>query len=237
MPYATPPADLIPVVDAPPPPSVSMAPGGKYLAFVHYAAHPEIAMLARPYLALAGLRIDQRLRARRRLRRAARLSLLRVADGYEYFPGLPEGAHAGFPVWAADGRRFAFTVDRPDAVGLWTGDAETGEVAEVPGLSICDVLGGEPASGGGTVRWSRDGRSLLVLACPPGSPVLPGPETEPRLEETAGKRSQLATYQDLLRTRADEDRFEILATSVPCRVDPASGRYGRASMAISGCAA
>jgi len=27
----------------------------------------------------------------------------------------------------------------------------------------------------------------------------------------------------LLRTRTDEDRFEILATSVPCRVDPASG--------------
>ena len=27
VPYATPPADLIPVVDAPPPPSVSMAPG------------------------------------------------------------------------------------------------------------------------------------------------------------------------------------------------------------------
>ena len=47
MPYTTPPADLIPIVDAPPPPSVSMAPGGRYLALVHYAAHPEIALLAR----------------------------------------------------------------------------------------------------------------------------------------------------------------------------------------------
>ena len=228
MPYATPPADLIPVVDAPPPPSVSMAPGGRYLVLVHYAAHPEIAMLARPYLALAGLRIDQRLRARRRLRRAGRLSVLRIADGHEYFPRLPEGAQVGFPVWAADGRRFAFTVDRPGGVGLWIGDAETGEVTELPGLSLCDVLGGEPASGGGTVRWSRDGRSLLVLACPPGSPVLPEPATEPRLEETEGKRSQLATYQDLLRTGADEDRFEVLATSVPARVDPASGESHRA---------
>jgi dipeptidyl aminopeptidase/acylaminoacyl peptidase len=223
VPYASPPADLIPVVDAPPPPSVSMAPGGRYLALVHYAAHPEIAMLARPYLALAGLRIDQRMRARRRLRRASGLSVLRIADGHEHVPGLPEGAQAGFPVWAADGRRFAFTLDRPGGAGLWVGDAETGEVAELPGLLACDVLGGEPSSGGGTVRWSRDGRSLLVLACPQDSQVLPEPETEPRLEETEGKRSQLATYQDLLRTRADEDRFEVLATSVPCRVDPASG--------------
>src|SRR4029077_6375495 len=45
----------------------------------------------------------------------------------------------------------------------------------------------------------------------------------PRQEEAAGKRSQLATYQDLLRTRTDEDRFEALATSIPCRVDPGSG--------------
>ena len=97
----------------------------------------------------------------------------RLARQWEisHVPGLPEGAQAGFPVWAADGRRFAFTMDRPDGVGLWVGDAETGEVAELPGLSVCDVLGGEPASGGGTVRWSRDGRSLLVLACPQGSQV------------------------------------------------------------------
>jgi dipeptidyl aminopeptidase/acylaminoacyl peptidase len=73
------------------------------------------------------------------------------------------------------------------------------------------------------VRWSRDGRSLLVLARPPGSTALPEPAAEPRQEETAGKRSQLATYQDLLRTRSDEDRFEALATSIPCRVDPVSG--------------
>jgi dipeptidyl aminopeptidase/acylaminoacyl peptidase len=213
----------MPVIDAPPPPMVSMAPGGRYLALVHYTAHPEIAMLARPYLALAGLRIDPRLRARRRLRRAGRISVLRIADGQERFLALPGGAQVSSPAWAADGRRFAFTMDREGGAGVWVADAETGAATELPGLSVCDVLGGDPSSSGGTVGWSRDGRSLLVLACPPGSPVLPEPAAEPRLEETAGKRSQLATYQDLLRTRTDEDRFEALATSIPCRVDPVSG--------------
>jgi hypothetical protein len=66
-------------------------------------------------------------------------------------------------------------------------------------------------------------RSLLALASPADRRALPEPTAEPRLEETEGKRSQLATYQDLLRTGTDEDRFEVLATSVPCRVDPASG--------------
>ena len=33
----------------------------------------------------------------------------------------------------------------------------------------------------------------------------------------------MATFQDLLRTAADEDAFEALATTVPLRVDPATG--------------
>jgi dipeptidyl aminopeptidase/acylaminoacyl peptidase len=52
---------------------------------------------------------------------------------------------------------------------------------------------------------------------------LPAPPIEPQLAETAGKRSQMATFQDLLRTEADEDAFEALATTIPLRVDPVSG--------------
>jgi dipeptidyl aminopeptidase/acylaminoacyl peptidase len=223
VPYATPPAGVMPVIDAPPTPAISFAPGGRHVALVHYEAHPPVAMLARPYLALAGIRMDPHLGARRRLRRASGLSVLRVSDGTERVLSLPEGAQVGTPSWAADGRRFAVTVDRPDGVGLWVADAETGEIAELAGLTVCDVLGGDPSGGTGTYRWSRDGRSLLVLAAPARRQVPAGPAPEPRLEETAGKLSQLATYQDLLRTAADEDSFEVLATSVPCRIDPAAG--------------
>jgi dipeptidyl aminopeptidase/acylaminoacyl peptidase len=193
------------------------------VALVQHEAHPPVAMLARPYLALAGIRVDQRLGARRRLRGAGSLSVLRVADGHERPMGLPDGTQVGLPNWAPDGRRFAITVDRADGVGLWVADAETGAVTEIPGLTVCDVLGGDPSGASGTFRWSRDGRSLLVLAAPLPPPALPEPAAGPRLEETTGKLSQLATYTDLLRTAADEDCFEALATSVPCRVDPVSG--------------
>jgi dipeptidyl aminopeptidase/acylaminoacyl peptidase len=223
VPYATPPARIMPVIDAPPTPGISLAPGGRYVALIQHEAHPPVAMLARPYLALAGIRVDPHLGARRRLRRAAGLSVLRVSDGTERALVLPEGAQVGTPNWAPDGRRFAVTVDRPDGVGLWTADAETGEATEIAGLTVCDVLGGDPSGGTGTFRWSRDGRSLLVLAVPAQRAMPAEPAPEPRLEETTGKLSQLATYQDLLRTPADEDSFEALATSAPCRVDPVSG--------------
>jgi dipeptidyl aminopeptidase/acylaminoacyl peptidase len=223
VPYATPGADITPIIDAPPTPITYLAPGGRFLALVHHELHPPIAMLARPYLPLAGIRLDQRLGARRRMRRLTGLSVVRTGDGTETPLNLPAEVQVGAPIWAPDGRRFAFSLDRVDGIGLWIADAATGEASPVPGLTIRDVLGGDTSATGGTVRWSRDGRSLLVLAAPHAPLMLPEPPIEPQTDETAGKHSQMATYTDLLSTPADEDAFEALATTVPCRVDPATG--------------
>jgi dipeptidyl aminopeptidase/acylaminoacyl peptidase len=223
VPYSLPDPDIVPIADTPPPPMTFLAPGGHYLALVHVEAHPPVGMLARDYLPLAGLRIDPVLAARRRLRRASGVSVIRIADGGERALDLPAGAQVGAPTWAPDGRRLAFMLDRKDGIGVWVADAETGEAHEVPGLTVGDVLGGDPSPDGGTIRWSRDGRSLLVLAAPASRQELPEPATEPRIEETSGKRAQVATYQDLLTTQLDWDRFEALATTIACRVDPVTG--------------
>ncbi len=223
MPYLTPDPDLAAIVDAPPTPLVYPAPGGRNLALLHYESHPPIELLARHYLALAGLRIDPAYPARRRLRRTLGLSVMRTADGDDRPVPLPPGAQVGQPTWSPDGRRCAFTVDGQDGVGVWVVDAGSAQAHPVPGLTVRDVLGGDPSGDGGTIRWSRDSRTLLVLAAPPGPLTLPVPPIEPRVEEVAGKRSLLATFQDLLATAADEDAFEALATTVPCRVDPVTG--------------
>ena len=209
MPYANPGPDVMPIVDAPPTPMTYLAPGGRFLVLRHHESHPPIAMLARPYRALAGIRIDPGLAGRRRLRRFTSMSVIAVADGAEQPLALPDGAQPGPPVWAPDGQRFAFTMDRPDGIGVWVADAGNGTASQVPGLIVRDVLGGD-TSASSTVRWSRDGQSLLVLAAPDGAPRPPAPPAEPQIDETAGKRSQMATFTDLLRTPADEDAFEAL---------------------------
>jgi dipeptidyl aminopeptidase/acylaminoacyl peptidase len=223
VPYAIPADDVVSIIDAPPTPLVRLAPGGAHLVLVHYESHPPVAMLAQPYLPLAGIRIDPVIGGRRRLRRVTGLSVLGLADGRERPLPLPAGVQVGQPVWAPDGHRFAFTVDEPDGIGVWVGDAETATARPVPGLRIRDVLSGEPSADGGAVRWSRDGQSLLALVPPAGPAARPAAPIEPQLEETAGKHSQMATYQDLLRSVSDEDAFEALATTVPVRVDPDGG--------------
>ncbi len=223
MPYQTPPDDIVSIIDAPPTPAASLAPGRRFIALVHYESHPPVAQLARPYLALAGLRLDPVIGGRQRTRRLTGLSVIAVPGGQPRRIDLPEAKSVSVPTWSADGRRFAVTLDEPDGVAAWVADAQAATAAEVPGLRVRDVLGGDPTSGGSTVRWSRDGCSLLVLGAV-APPAEPGPEPiEPELSEVAGKHSQMATFTDLLRTDADADVFEELATTVPLRVDPDSG--------------
>jgi dipeptidyl aminopeptidase/acylaminoacyl peptidase len=223
VPYRTPGHDVVTIVDAPPTPLALLAPGGRFVALVHYEAHPPVALLARPYLALAGVRVDPVLAGRQRMRRLTGLSVLRLEDAAVRALSLPDGAQPSVPAWAPDGRRFAFTVDEGDGIGVWVADAESATARQVPGLRVCDVLGGDPLTVGAAVRWSRDGAWLLALGAPAERPALPEPPAEPRTEETAGKRSQMATYQDLLRTAADADAFEALATTIPLRVEPETG--------------
>ena len=229
MPFLTPDADVVSIIDAAPTPLASPSPAEHFAILLHYQAHPPIAMLARQRLSLAGLRLDPAIAGRQRTRRFTGLSVLRISDGTERPLRLPDGAQVSVPVWAPDGQRFAFTVDEPDGIGVWTGDVSTGaDPVQVPGLRVRDVLGAEPPGLGGTVKWSRDGRSLYVLAAPQDERRGPaGGPIEPRITEVAGKRSQMATFQDLLTNPSDEDTFEALATTAPLRVDPQAGATSR----------
>jgi dipeptidyl aminopeptidase/acylaminoacyl peptidase len=218
VPYAIPDSDIVSIIDAPPTPLALLSPGGRFIALVRYESHPPVALLARPYLPLAGIRVDPVIAGHQRTRRITGLSVLRVGDGTGQELTLPEGAQLSVPAWAPDGQRFVFTVDEPDGIGVWVADAAAGSAAPVPGLRVRDVLSDDSA-----VRWSRDGSTLIALGAPAGRAAPPAPPIEPQIEETAGKRSQMATFQDLLRTDADEDTFESLATTIPLRVDPVTG--------------
>jgi dipeptidyl aminopeptidase/acylaminoacyl peptidase len=221
--YQTPASDILSIIDAPPTPAASLAPGRRFIALVHYESHPPVAQLARPYVALAGLRLDPAIGRRQRTRRLTGLSVIAVPGGQPRRIELPEGVSVSVPTWAPDGRRFAFMLDEPDGIAVWVADAQAATAAAVPGLRVKDVLGGDPTSVGSTVRWSRDGRTLLAFGTV-APPETPGPAPiEPQVTEVAGKRSQMATFTDLLRTEADADLFAELATTVPLRVDPDSG--------------
>jgi dipeptidyl aminopeptidase/acylaminoacyl peptidase len=228
LPFSLPDSDVVSIIDAPPTPLAVPTPDERFVILLSYEAHPPIAMLARPVLRLAGLRLDPKIGGRQRTRRFTGLSVLSITDGALRDLNLPPDAQVSLPVFAPDGKRFAFMVDQPDGIGVWIADTRTDDgPAQVPGLRVADVLGGEPPLPGTTIGWSRDGASLLVLGAAGGRPAAvsatPNGHVEPRVDEAVGKKSQMATFQDLLTTAADEDEFESLATTIPLRVNPVTG--------------
>jgi len=215
--YKVPPKPIVEAVDAPSAPEAFVSPAGDAMVLVEYETNPPLEAVARPMLRVAGIRIDPGLSARRRTRRAIGLSIQRFDGSPARRIALPADARLGAPVWSASGKRFAFAVDSEGGPELWLGELERNGAAPT-GLRVNDVLGGpfECTRGGKLLVWTipADRRA------PPPVPPLPA---GPVIEETAGRISQMATYEDLLHDAHDEDVFEHFATSQLAVLDPASG--------------
>jgi dipeptidyl aminopeptidase/acylaminoacyl peptidase len=218
--YRLPPPDVVRILDAPGAPQARLSPAGDAALLVEIEPNPPLAVVAEPFLRLAGVRIVPARGAQQHLSYASGLSVLSLPEGRKTRVTVPRGARLGMPVFSPDGGAFAFVRDADDRTELWLGETKSGAVAVVPGVRVNDVAGE-------ALRFSNDSRTLWVLAVPADrkpAPAEPGVPEGPVVEETAGKKAQPATYQDLLKSPHDEDLFEHYATSQVVKVDVASRR-------------
>ena len=218
--FQKPPRAVLDVLNAPVPPVGALSPTREYMLLAQGVRYPPISELAEPMLRLAGLRINPNTTGRHRAPYYVALSLKRVADGSERKVELPVGAQAGFPVWSADGRRFAFTNTTPTGIELWAGDPATGRAWKLKNVTVGAVYGTP-------VQWMPDNRTLLVQTVPAKRGAPPAEVTVPRapnVQESSGRPGPVRTYQDLLKDPHDEDLFDHYATSQLALVDGESGK-------------
>jgi dipeptidyl aminopeptidase/acylaminoacyl peptidase len=204
---------------------------------VDYRIHPSIEELAEPVLRLAGVRINPRLGATQRLMAATGLTIQPLDGAPARRIAVPQGASIHWTLWSNDGKRVAFTRDVHDGAELWIADAATGRARAIDGVRINDVLEGTAglalrggSSGRGPFTWLGDNRHLLVRMVPTGRgqpPPAPRAPIGPNVQETAGRRSQMPTFPDLLASPHDEALFEHLATSQLARIDAETGDIAR----------
>ena len=207
--YKLPPKEVVEILDAPPTPFTIVSPRGDAMLFVEYRPHPSIALLARPFLKLGGLRVDPQRNSRQRTSEYVGLSLKWLQPHRVVNIALPQDARIGIPSWSYDGTKLAFTRDVEDGVELWIADAKTGQARALVNIRTNDVLSSAFA-------WMNDNEHLFVQLLPenrgpaPQAPLVP---YGPIVEETAGKFSKVMTFQDLLRNPHDEALFEYHAAS------------------------
>jgi dipeptidyl aminopeptidase/acylaminoacyl peptidase len=225
--YNQPPKNILDVMHAPSPPIPRVSPTQDAILLVSWQDYPPISRVATPFLRLAGVRVEPKNHSKHDtpggygITPCARsFELVHIADGAQIHIALPVGACPGAPIWAADGKRFAFVNLAPDAVELWIGDAKTGEVHPVPGARLNPMFNDE-------MQWMPDQKTLFVklvpegMGAPPPEPIVP---SGPSIQETEGEKGQSSTYEnrDTLTNKHDEDVFDYYAASQLAFVDAAT---------------
>lgn len=219
--YLKPPQNVLDVVEAPPTPNVSVSPEKDAVMLVDYNPNPGIATLARPFLKLGGLRIDPVRNSRQRITEFTTVKIKWLGDGKIVSIAPPtSGRVAGLPQFSPNGKRIAFAVDTDNGVELWIADTKTGKSMRLGQFYINDVLGSP-------FFWMDDSENMMVRAIPANRGPLPlasAVPTGPNIEETSGKKSQVMTFQDLLKSQSDEAQFEYLATAQLTLINVAKGK-------------
>ena len=159
--YRQPPADIVAILDAPPPPRAIESPTRDALLLVEMKPYPSIEVVAQPVLRLAGLRINPKAGCLQRTITYTGLSVQPLDGSPRRRIEMPDGASIQGPSWSHDGKRIAFARDIEDGVELWIADTTTGRAKPIVGVRLNDVLAGE-------IVWQSDNRHLLAVLAPEG---------------------------------------------------------------------
>lgn len=223
--YREPAAEVVAVVDAAPTPSVSLAPDGRSLLLADHPANPSIAVVAEPFLGLAGERITPRTNSHKRTTFYDRLRLVDVASGTtRELTGLPTEPRLSYPDWSPDGSKLAFTHTAEDHVELWLAEVADGRARKLIELPL-------NATFDDGLMWLSGSDRLLVrtIVADRGlAPVAPPVAQGPLVEVTSGRAASNRTYQDLLQSPLDDALFNHYFSSelVVVRLDGTTTTLG-----------
>ena len=218
--YQKPPTNITEILNSPPAPVVSFSPTRDRFLLVQGVRYPSIAKLALPSLRLAGQKINPLNNGPQQAPGYVGLAWKTITDEPEKKINLPPDAQFGLPLWAPDGKQFAFAMYAATHIELWVGDAMTGAVRSLPGVTL-NAVHGE------TFQWLPDSQTILCQSVVPqrGSPP-PAPKvpTGPIIQESTGKPAPIRTFQDLLESPHDEALFDYYATAQLQLVNSATGQ-------------
>lgn len=214
--YQMPPKSIADIVDAPQTPAISVSPSGEWMLLLERAEYPSIEELAQPELRIAGLRINPRTYGPSRTSAYTGLKLKSVHGNKEIsIEGLPENPQLGNFRWSADGKYIAFTNTNNVGISLWLLNVNSAKVKQMTAYDVNDVIG-SPFS------WFSDNKTIIYKQIPKNrgeAPKQPLAPKGPVVQESAGKKAPVRTYQDLLENAHDEALFQYYATIQPMLID------------------
>ena len=206
--YKQPPQNVMDVLNAPATPTTSISPAKDKILLLTPLRYPPISELAEPMMRIAGERINPNNNGQHRQAYFVKMALKNINDGKEMSVDLPNGAEIISPNWSADGKYVAFGNQTTTGIELWILDTATAKAKMLKNIRVNTAFG--------KFDWMPNQRDLMVNLVPANRGVAPsasGVPTEPSIQETAGKKGGVQTFEDLLKNPTDEKLFDYYATS------------------------
>src|ERR1700722_15456569 len=208
--YQKPPAAIEELLDAPLTPVVKPSPDRSILLVQQPQSFPTIAEVAQPRYRLAGIRFNPATNGPSREVSIVKLWLQPLAGGARQpIAGLPSTLKASHLTWSPDSKHVAFVQREAAGLQLWVVDGARASAHRAGSFKLNAVLGAP-------CEWMGDSQALLCKIVPVArgaAPTAIDVPSGPNVEENLGQVTPARTYEDLLKTPADEAVFAFYATS------------------------
>jgi len=203
--YQLPPKEILELVDIQPRPAIRIDSRNQTLVLLDRLAFKTLEELSEEEVRLAGLRINPQTYGQSRTSFNYGIKVLNIETGdYLRINGLPEKLRIAEFSFSPDETKAAFTNTLSIGSELWVLDLISGKATRLTDATLNGSMGR-------SYIWSPASDAILALFVPEGRiPLKATPELPegPSVQETTGTKAPARTYQDLLRTPADEKKFE-----------------------------
>lgn len=215
--YQSPPSEILELVDFQRAPSISMDSKKEHVVFMYRNTYKTLVDLNEDEMRLGGLRINPKTNISSTTTYVNNIQFRAIKDSkLLQIKGLPDNPRLTNFAWSPDETMMAFTHTTLTGVEVWIADFKTLSAKRLTQARANANLGNP-------ITWFKDGNSLLVRMLPNDRPVLIDTEsalpTGPIVTVSDGSLAQNRTYQDLLKSKTDEDNFDVLTTSELYKVD------------------
>lgn len=212
--YQLPPKEILDLADTKAPAANLISKSNKYLLQLERPLYKSLEELAEPEFRLAGLRINPENFNTARSTYYTSIKLFSLPDAKEIvISGLPQNLKMQYLSISPQETHLAFVQVLANDLQLWVVDLKTGVAKYTKSNQLNGVLGFP-------FQWDADGKSLIVKnkgekGKYPDTRELPqGPATQ----DATGAKAPARTYQDLLRNKQDEAKFDYYAKTSIRRV-------------------
>ena len=203
--YFRPPKEIADIVENATSRNVLFSNKGLYMAILERPTYLSIEELSRPYLGLAGLRVDPQNYGNFKSAYYETLKIKSTETSEEFqFKGIPKGAVISDVAFSPDESKLAFALKTASGIQLWLGDIYSQQAKRLSSFFLNDTYGR-------LFEWSPSGETILAKFVPDNRPKI-APDDQvpdgPVVMENMGESARVRTYQDLLRGPEDVTRFE-----------------------------